>query len=250
MAENRSPNSIEPTTEAIEDADIGSKTIAPDDKPTKESLRDLVCGSEAKNVINLYHSNDEGIGDTVKPPNCDNSMAEFEALSTRSQNKEVHALGDISGQCLNTTIALSNGDGHGSKGNNGHSMFGGNLERTDNEFIDMKIKQNIFNVYSSDGNANGLQTNAKQNPLIQVLSESECTDLTKSADLEATNALNLIEDANDDRRMIQKNFDAKNEEKPLEIPKSSSSTITFYCANLDGLKEIGSDSDADIEEIV
>lgn len=249
------------STECIEKADMHLQTIESGDESTTELSTDIVA-----NTIKCDQTNECIVDEIVKAFKCNDSNAACpkEILSTLSQKTEhIFPMSDISDQCLNT-ITLSNDRNH---------KFSGQSDLTDNEFIDTKTEQNIFNIYLSDGNTNALKSESKRNPVIQVLSESSSTDLLKTTDFEAINDLtandkDCVVDADTTLEPIisfqstecafdktvneltvnetVNNFDEMNKEKSLPLPKS---VITFYCESLDDLKETGSESEVDIEEI-
>lgn len=278
LAENRSPNSI--AIELNEKADINLKSIELNDEPSNKSFNDIVIDSVAVDS-NESDRIDDCIVDTANALQLNGSKADFEihnegsneVLSTLSQQNEgIDPLSDISGQCLNTATLSIDKNQIISNGNKKHSTFGGTLDLTSKEFIDMNT-QNVLNICLSDVNVKASKPNTKKKPIIQVLSESSCSNLLETTNFEASNEFGLngrdcmdnigtplelnvsfqstddgLIDETTEKQTVETNFVEKIEEKSKPIPNPSSA-ITFYCENLDDLKEIGSDSDVNIEEI-
>lgn len=254
MAENRSPNSTAAIELKDEKALINSELIESSDEPSKDIVStksDEIddCIVDPANSVQLNGSTTE-----LEIHNADSK----EILSTLSkQNENLGPLNDISGQCLNTATLLSI--------EKNSTTFGGTLDLTSNEFIDINT-QNIFNICLNDENRNASKSNTNEKTTIQVLSESNFSDLLETTDFEASNEFGLNEndcidsietvqsiaecliDETTDKQTIETNFVEKIEGKSQSMLKSSS-TITFYCENLDNLKEIDSDSDVDFDEI-
>lgn len=149
------------------------------------------------------------------------------------------------------------------------------------ELIDVKSK-NFLNICARSENSKELisnkdvgkslrQTlNEKPRPLIEVISDSDSTDLSEIEDInisdeKSTNETNIIstdeptvvltsqiEGENSPDAQGEKQLDNICLESVIESQQkmSKSTAITFFCENLDELKTTGSDSDSDSEASV
>lgn len=271
LGENRSPNSM--TNESAETADVNLQLNESGDESSKDILCEAVIDPVAGG-INELDEIDSSIVDTAKALEMESSQAEFGIQSTRQrddlsmlsyQNEVICPLSDISGHCLNTDTLLIDRDQNTNE-NKSRSTFGGTLDLADQGIIDVNSR-NIFNICSNDGITKTPKPNAKTKPIIQVLLESDCTEASETMRVGTTNDEfdvneENIADNSDTRDSIQSiersplndaqtvgiDFISKIEDGS-ESKSKSSSAITFYCENLDDLKEINSDSDVEIEEI-
>lgn len=149
------------------------------------------------------------------------------------------------------------------------------------ELIDVKSK-NFLNICARSENSKELisnkdvgkssrQTlNEKPRPLIEVISDSDSTDLSEIEDInisdeKSTNETNIIstdeptvvltsqiEGENSPDAQEEKQLDNMCLESVIETQQqmAKSTAITFFCENLDELKRTGSDSDSDSEASV
>lgn len=277
LAENRSPSPkeddfIEKNQGSKEKTITNSLSIEASDAPSKELINDTVIDAVAAVSIQSHQTDLCFVADDAeKTIQFNDSSTELviqnadskDILSKVSQQNDVLGpLSDISGQCLNTAALTIHQNGL-----NKNSSFGGVLDLPSNELIGENT-QDILNICLNDENVDALKSkpNTQEKPKIQVLSESSFSNILESTGLETSfepvdevdsSKNDCIDDAETPLKpsTLSKSreenviIDAEKIDGKFQSNPNFSSTITFYCENLDDLKEIDSDSDVDIEEI-